>query len=334
MKSGQKSRYLIVFIVLVLMMISLGGLTRLTRSGLSIVEWKPVSGLIPPLSNNEWQRQFDLYQKTPEYNQVNQHFGLTEYKTIFLWEYSHRLLGRLIFLYTAIGGIWLWKRKKIEGKVVLTLCSVIILQGFAGWTMVKSGLDKVPHVSPYFLALHYFLALFALSLAYFYLSKMRSPIPTAWRLRDRLLWWGLGLALTAQIFYGCLTSGLKAGFAFNTFPLMGNSILPGAGFNLLPSWINFFENPILVQFIHRWLGISVFLLTLAALVILGRPSRSGRRGPFLHLFGITFAQVILGISTLLMGVPILIATLHQLIAALIVLGYLNICFRKHESKVL
>lgn len=328
-----KAAWLVSFLVLVLLMISVGGVTRLTRSGLSIVEWNPVVGMIPPLSQQDWQTQFEMYQKTPEFIHVNSHFTLAEYKKIFIWEYAHRVLGRVLFLFTLLPGLWLWRKKIVEGRLVFLLSSLIALQGLIGWLMVKSGLNKLPHVSPYLLALHFFSALIVLMTAYYFLSKMRPSFEVHATKASRRLFLALGVVLVLQIFYGCLTSGLKAGFAFNTFPLMGSSFLPPLGLNLTPVWLNLFENPITVQWIHRWLGVSTFFLVLLSGYVSVKQARSGGRGPFVHLMGITTTQALLGIVTLVTGVPIWLAALHQFVAALIVLGYCNIVFRMRTVAV-
>lgn len=315
------------FIVLVLMMISIGGITRLTRSGLSIVEWKPVSGLIPPLSESEWQYQFSLYQKTPEFTQVNSSFGVSDYKRIFIWEYLHRVLGRLIFLFVVVPGIFLWRRKLVSGRLVLSLASLVALQGLVGWLMVKSGLNTRPHVSPYMLALHFFFALSVMVYAYYFLCRSQSEnFETVEKKNWRWIQF-LGVFLLLQIFYGCLTSGLKAGFSFNTYPLMGGSFFPTGGFVLEPGWLNIFENPATIQWIHRWLGALTLLTLVGATLSIFRSHSARLRGPFFHFLGITGLQVFLGILNIVLVVPIYLAVIHQLVAALLVLAYFNILFR-------
>lgn len=326
-----KSIWLLGFIALVLLMISVGGVTRLTRSGLSIVEWKPVVGIIPPLTEADWQSQFELYQQSPEFQQMNSHFELDDYKQIFIWEYLHRLLGRLIFLYVLIPGLILWRQKVIKGNLVVLLSLLVAGQGLVGWLMVKSGLNLKPHVSPYMLALHFFLALVVLGTAYYYLSKMRPALwvemsKTKWRLLN-----SLGILFAIQIFFGCLTSGMKAGHIFNTYPLMGGQLFPPGGLNLDPTWINIFENPVTVQWIHRWVGILTLICLLVTVNVFTHWKRSPLFGPWIHLLGLVTVQIILGILNLIWMVPISLAALHQFIAALIVLGYLNIRFRLNAS---
>lgn len=330
--SRLKTIWLLGFIALVLLMISIGGLTRLTRSGLSIVEWKPIIGIIPPINEQDWQEQFDLYKKSPEYTHVNSHFELKDYKKIFLLEYLHRLLGRIIFLYIVIPGLILWRKKIVPGKLVLLLSSMVAVQGLVGWLMVKTGLNLKPHVSPYMLSLHFFLALLTLLVAYYHLSKVRSrlPVPTTPLMKNSLV--ALGVLIVIQIFYGCLTSGLKAGLYFNTYPLMDGEFFPQTALSLNPFFINFFENPVMVQWTHRWIGALTLVVLVFTSWLYMKHSRSFMK-PFVHLISITLVQVVLGILTLIMSVPIHLAATHQFFAALIFLGYFNIFFRIEKSKV-
>lgn len=325
-----KTYWLLGFIALVLLMISVGGVTRLTRSGLSIVEWKPVVGIIPPLTEADWQSQFELYQQSPEFQQMNSHFKLEDYKQIFIWEYLHRVLGRLIFLYVLIPGLILWRRKVIKGNLVVLLSLLVAGQGLVGWLMVRSGLNLKPHVSPFMLALHFFLALFVLATAYYHLCKMRPAFSAEMSPKKWFLVNGLGILLLIQIFFGCLTSGMKAGHIFNTYPLMGGEFLPPGGMNLDPAWINVFDNPVTVQWIHRWVGILTLIFLLVTVGALTKWKRSPLFGPSMHLLGLVLVQISLGILNLIWMVPIPLAALHQFIVVLIVLGYLNIRFRLKE----
>jgi len=330
LKSRAKTIWLVGFMVLVLTMIAVGGVTRLTRSGLSIAEWKPVAGILPPLNDWQWNEQFELYKKTPEFQQVNFEFNIHDYKKIFMWEYLHRQLGRFIFFYTALLGFVLWRKKRLEGKIVLLLSGTIIFQGLIGWLMVKSGLQTLPRVSPYMLSVHYFLAITVLGMAYFFLSEMRNRIELQKNFQTHFLIIVLGPLLALQIFYGNLTSGLKAGLVSQTFPLMNGQFLPAMGMGLDPWWRNFFENPVTVQWIHRWIGMStLFVIYYLGFTVISQQKNS--RGPFIHLMGITTAQVIFGILNLVFRVPIQLAILHQMIASLIVLGYLNILFRQDST---
>jgi cytochrome c oxidase assembly protein subunit 15 len=330
--SELKKKWLLAFCALVILMITVGGITRMTRSGLSIVEWKPIAGIIPPLSENDWANQFELYKQSPEYQKVNSHFEISDYKKIFLWEYSHRVLGRLLFLFIVLPGFFLWRKKLVSGKLVVTLALLVALQGLIGWLMVKTGLNVNPHVSPYMLALHFFSALIVLLVPYHQVTRLRHPeritIGESQMLNLRLF----GLLLGLQIFYGCLTSGLKAGIGYNTYPLMNGSFMPGDAFALSPSILNFFENPGLVQWTHRWIGIAV-LLGFGHVLHTFRKSSTWPHlaGAFLHLTGLLFLQVALGILNILYVVPISLASMHQLCATFLVLGYFSIVFRAKSA---
>jgi cytochrome c oxidase assembly protein subunit 15 len=326
-------RWLVGFVILLLAMIAVGGVTRLTRSGLSIVEWRPFTGILPPLSDQAWQDQFELYKQSPEFQQVNSQFALSDYQRIFIWEYIHRLLGRFIFLYALLPGVVLWRKRQVKGSIVTLLCVLVALQGLIGWLMVKSGLAHEPHVSPFMLALHFFSALTVLATVYYQLSKFRPKIviPAS---AGRVMTWvhSFGILLLIQLFYGCLTSGFKAGFSFNTYPLMGGEFFPPGGLLSEPFWVNFFVNPATIQWTHRWMGIVVFLIGIVAVKsVLGSTVKKTMKGPLFHLAGVCFVQVLLGILNVLFVVPIPLAVLHQLIASLLLMAYLNVLFRAQSE---
>lgn len=309
-------------------MVTVGGVTRLTRSGLSIVEWKPISGIIPPLNESEWQTQFDLYKKSPEYQKINSHFELADYQKIFLWEYAHRVLGRILFLFALIPGLYLWRKKLVSGAFVAGLSLLVAFQGLIGWLMVKSGLNINPHVSPYMLALHFFSALTLLLLAFRELCTLRKPLPAFQGEVQKLTYYLLGFTLAIQLFYGCITSGMKAGIGYNTYPLMNGSFFPPDALALNPTLLNFFENPGTVQWAHRWIGMLIFGLFISFLIKLKSTAAwSGLKGPMIHLVGVTGMQVFLGILNIVYVIPIPLAALHQLCATFLVLGYFNIVFR-------
>lgn len=327
-----KRIWLLTFCALVVIMIGLGGGTRLTRSGLSIVEWKPISGWVPPLSEQDWQVQFELYKKSPEFRQVNSHFDVDDYKQIFMWEYLHRVLGRLIFIFALVPGILLWRRKIVEGKLVATLSALVAAQGLIGWLMVKSGLKQDPQVSPYLLGLHFFSALAVLLVAYYHFCKTRKSLLGTFSIQSQVLFYGFGVMLGLQIFWGCLTSGLKAGFAFNTYPLMGGEFFPPGGLIRHPVILNFFENPSAVQWTHRWLGVLCLIYFAAVVFSFSRqPIWKNVRGPMIHLLGVIFSQIVFGVLNILFAVPIFLAIIHQLCAVLIVLTYFSIAFRLREA---
>jgi heme a synthase len=314
-----KKIWLGIFVGMTVLMIAVGGVTRLTRSGLSIVEWKPVSGIIPPIGDEQWQKQFDLYKQSPEYNQVNSNFELADYKKIFFWEYVHRVLGRLIFLWALIPGLMLWRKKQIRGKVLVQLLALVALQGLIGWLMVKSGLNRDPHVSPYMLSLHFFSALWVLLTAYYQLKKA-APSLSIKKGKQKTIFTTFAVLLVLQVFYGTLTSGYKAGFAFNTFPLMGGGFFPPGGL------ANLLADPATIQWVHRWLGFLVLGFAIAFLVVT-KPQGKTLRGPTMHLFGVIFVQMILGVLNLIYAVPVWLGVLHQLNGVFVILALFNLVFR-------
>lgn len=322
-KSTMSGRLFLLFLfILVLCMISLGGVTRLTRSGLSIVEWKPVSGVLPPLNESQWQLQFELYQKSPEYLQINNHFQIEDYKKIFFWEYLHRLLGRIIFVVSCCVGFFLWRRHSLKFKHALLLPLLVLSQGLIGWLMVRSGLNSRPHVSHYMLAMHFFAALLLIyMIVWIYFQLFRNEkiriLP-----KQRSLFFLTGLFLFLQIFWGNLVSGLKAGYYYNSYPLMYGRFFPADGFNLQPLFLNFFENPATVQWVHRWLGILLFtVISLLAVGFLKNKKKTGIEPDMYKLFAIALIQLVLGVSTLVLSIPIYLAVFHQVVATLLVSQY-------------
>lgn len=315
-------------------MISVGGITRLTRSGLSIVEWKPISGIIPPITEQDWQAQFELYQKSPEYQHINSHFELSDYKRIFIWEYLHRVLGRLIFLFVVIPGFILWRKKIVSGRLVLGLSSLIALQGLIGWLMVKSGLNTKPMVSPYMLALHFFSALIVLLVGFYHYLKTKTLLLKSISKINFQLLRATGILLAIQIFYGCLVSGFKAGYGYNTYPLMNGQFFPAEGYFFQPFILNFFENTATIQWTHRWFGILVFLQIIGMIYFISKSeSWAALKKPLLVFLGITVVQIILGILNIIYVVPVSLAATHQLVAALLVLSYFSIIFRLPLSNI-
>ncbi|WP_409477987.1 COX15/CtaA family protein [Pseudobdellovibrio sp. HCB154] len=310
-------------IALVLLMISVGGATRLTESGLSITEWKPVTGIIPPLTDKDWLEEFGKYKLTPQYLLVNFQMDLSQYKSIYYWEYGHRLLGRIIFLYVLLPGLFFLRRKKVSLFNFSILLTSIGFQGLMGWVMVKSGLIKEPQVSAYLLAVHYFLALALLVYTFYLLCAYREPIYFKKKSETEWLTPTVGIFLCLQIFYGCLMSGLRAGYMSDTFPLMSGQFVPEHLFDFAA---------LFVHWTHRWLGVAVaVLITIYSISGLQRTVRNSR-GPFIHLLGITLSQILLGIILVIFHVPKIGAVFHQVMAALIVLGFCNILFRSKMNE--
>lgn len=332
--SRQIAVWLLIVAALIFIMVIVGGVTRLTRSGLSIVEWNPVMGAIPPITEQQWSAEFAKYQQTPEYVQVNTGMTLDGFKNIFYVEWAHRLLGRLIGFVFLLPLIYFAVRRMIDRALLPKLIGVFILgglQGALGWFMVKSGLVDIPRVSPYRLTAHLSLAIViygyllwvAWSLLY---PKTQKTSP---QLR-RFGWFTTALVFVA-ILAGGFVAGTKAGFAFNTWPLMYGHLVPDGLFALQPWWSNFFENIPTVQFNHRMLAYAV-LIVVAVYAWFGlREKTSGHtRWGFALLPVTALAQAILGISTLLLSVPVSLGAAHQggALVLFTVALYLNHALRK------
>jgi len=314
--------WLLAVATMVFCMVVVGGITRLTESGLSITQWKPLSGAIPPLSQADWQQQFDLYKSTTEFQTVNSAMTLGDFKFIFFWEYMHRLLGRLIGLAFALPLLWFaWKRAipRGYGLRLVALLALGGLQGAIGWWMVKSGLTGRVDVSHVRLAVHLLTALLTLGglvwTACDLLALHRDPSARPSRLRKGAL---LVLVLLAgQLLLGAFTAGLRAGYAFDSWPMMGTEWFPAATPMLTPAWHNIIDNPIVVQFAHRWWA----WVAAAGLVWLGlRAARAGGRGAAILLAMLVALQIALGICVLLTGVDLALAVAHQAVAALVVMA--------------
>ncbi|MEQ8166334.1 MAG: COX15/CtaA family protein [Alphaproteobacteria bacterium] len=310
---------------MVFIMVVVGGITRLTESGLSIVDWRPFTGLFPPMNEGEWQRVFEAYQAYPEFQKVNREMTLAAFKGIFWWEYIHRLWGRLIGVVFLLPFIYFLASGTLRGPAAWRTSLAFVLGGAQaglGWFMVKSGLADDPRVSPYRLAAHLGLAViiygYLLWLALAFRDQYRAPI----RLHTRAPAWtrraaGLLLAwVFLVILSGAFVAGLDAGLAYNTFPLMGGEWVPPDLFHLTPAWRNFFENVTLVQFDHRLLGTLTLFLTIALALAVWRAARqqlipAPALAGFHVMAGVAALQVILGVATLLAYVPVSLGALHQ-----------------------
>ena len=302
--------------LLIFAMVVLGGVTRLTRSGLSIVEWDPIMGAVPPLSQIQWEQTFDQYKLTPEYRKVNHGMSLPEFKGIFYVEWAHRLLGRLIGVVFLVPFLYFLVRRRITRALVPKLTAMLVLgglQGVLGWYMVKSGLVDIPRVSPYRLTAH--LALAVVVYAYIFwtalgLLRASQPLPPPAGLRR------FGAAVTALIFVmilsGGFVAGTRAGFVFNSFPLMNGHFFPEGMYALQPLWVNLFENIATVQFNHRALAYLMCIVIPAfwwSAMQYALPA--GTRRAVHLLLGWLALQVALGIMTLLYAVPVPLAAAHQ-----------------------
>ncbi len=319
---GAIRAWLVVLFALVTLMIAVGGMTRLTDSGLSITEWRPVTGAIPPLSAEDWQREFDLYREIPQYQLMNRGMSLAEFKVIYWWEWGHRQLGRVIGLVWGAGFLWFLARRRIPPgwtPRLLALGALGGLQGAIGWWMVASGLEEgMLSVASYRLATHLGLAFVILGLIAWFvllLGRTEAQLLTARRSREgRLSSISTGLMHFAflQILIGALVAGIDAGRNFTDWPLMAGGFFPPAPFELTPLWRNFFEDDGLVQFIHRMAG---YLLAAFGIVLWLRARRSPHPATRLAFHAVLAAmalQVLLGIVTVLYGAPVQIALVHQL----------------------
>jgi heme a synthase len=308
---------------LVLAMVLVGGATRLTESGLSITEWQPVMGTLPPLTGAQWQAAFEKYQAIPQYQALNAGMNLAAFKTIYWWEWTHRLLGRLIGVAFLLPFLWFVWRGTVRPALRLRLWFIFglgALQGAVGWWMVTSGLVGRVEVSQYRLATHLILA----SLIYVALiwtarrldERAREPMPA----RIRAAATALLVLVLGQIYLGALVAGLRAGYVYNTWPLIDGAFVPDGArlFFDLPAWRNFFENTLTVQFDHRMLAYLTFVCALLHALDVTRTAktRPARLGAF-ALFAALMLQATLGILTLVLVVPLLLALAHQAIAMVV-----------------
>jgi cytochrome c oxidase assembly protein subunit 15 len=316
------ARWLLLCCGLVFAMVVLGGFTRLTGSGLSMVDWRPIMGALPPLGETAWQRVFELYQQSPEFQKVNSGMDVQAFKSIFWLEYLHRLLGRIIgivflvpFVFFVIKG-YIQRREWPKYLLMFLLGG---MQGLLGWYMVKSGLVDRPAVSQYRLTAHLIAAFLIYSYMFWVALSLLYPA------RENTAphaWFGRTLAVTGlivvTIISGGFVAGLKAGKIYNTFPMMGDGWLPPGLMALQPAWKNLFDNAVTAQFDHRWLALTT-LLVVVIYWVRARKARLPRRAAvgvnaLLHA---AILQVLLGIATLLMSVPVYLGVLHQASAMLL-----------------
>ena len=315
----QIAIWLLVCCATIFAMIILGGVTRLTGSGLSMVQWEPIMGVLPPLNQAEWEETFLLYQQFPEYKLKNFAMSLGEFKSIFWFEYAHRMLGRSIGIIFLIPFLFFLVKGKLDRALTPKLIMMFVLgglQGLMGWYMVKSGLVSDPHVSQYRLTAH--LALAVIIYAYMFwvaLDLLYPTIANELNNHKRKLWrFSMIISITVFItlLSGGFVAGTRAGFAFNTFPLMDGRLIPTGLFELSPIWRNFFENIVTVQFDHRVLATLLFLMIPAFWWIAQKSEPEPRVRTGLHLLLAALAlQLTLGISTLLLIVPVSLAAAHQ-----------------------
>ncbi len=319
------SHWLLICLLLIFFMVVLGGVTRLTGSGLSMVNWHPIHGSIPPITSAQWDEEFSFYRQSPEFQKFNRDMNVDDFKSIFWFEYSHRLLGRVIGLVFFVPFVYFWWRKKIKPDLTPKLLMMFVLgglQGLLGWYMVKSGLVNNPHVSQYRLTAHLVSAILIYGFILWTWLDLRYP-KSLQRSQDQQLnrccqlSFGLLALVLLTIVSGGFVAGLKAGLIFNTFPLMGGQWVPEGVLALSPWYMNLFENKVTVQFGHRVLAIGIAVL-LFAWYIKGRGLSVSQRfdgqrltRSFKWVGMMVIIQVSLGLSTLLFQVPVPIAAMHQ-----------------------
>jgi len=310
-------------------MIVVGGITRLTESGLSMVDWRPVIGILPPLNELQWQEAFDAYKAYPQYQKVNTNMDLAAFKGIFYWEYGHRVLGRLIGIIFFVPFVILLWLGKVEKPMVPKLWLGLVLgasQGLMGWYMVKSGLIDIPRVSHYRLAAHLMLALVILAYLWWLVLALVRVKRTSIVPPFRTLVYTLAGLLTLQILYGAFVAGSRAGYGFNTFPLMNGELMPQLALQLEPLWHNLVDNNAMLQFLHRWLGAAIMALTIPVFVLGLRSGSAALKKTTMILMIVVFGQFMLGVLTLINVVPIGLASAHQAGACILLLVVVNLVY--------
>jgi cytochrome c oxidase assembly protein subunit 15 len=310
--------------VLIGAMVVVGGATRLTQSGLSITQWQPISGAVPPLSEADWQAEFRNYQQIPQYRELNRGMTLAEFKGIFWWEWGHRLLGRVIGIVVAVPLVVFWWRGMLGAALTRRLAVILglgALQGALGWWMVSSGLagSGRTSVAPYRLAMHLTLAVLLFAAVVWTARSLRpARAEAAPPAIVRIGAWAVLAMAFVQLFLGAITAGLHAGLSFNTWPLMDGTLLPSAAqlFPREPAWLNLFHNPMTAQFCHRMGAYLLFGLALLHAATAWGYGMSARRA--LAVLAMVTVQAVLGILTLINVVPIPLALAHQFGALLVV----------------
>ena len=323
-----KLTWLILSCIIVVSTILIGGYTRLSSAGLSIVEWRPVTGMIPPISSQDWQDELSKYQTSPEYQQINLGISINEFKEIYWIEYVHRMVARLVglvfalpffvFLYYKI----LTRQEKCISSLILCL---ILLQGFLGWYMVSSGLDKIPFVSHFRLAIHLITAIFIYCLMFVLICR-NLPVKVLYNVDNmkfriyKIMLYFLLFAIIVQIFIGGLVAGLDAGYVYNTFPRMAGRLIPPQIYSFS---LGHFSSPLHIQFLHRFTGYLISIIALLSWLyslILFRKAPKVIFYISLILFSI-ICQILLGILTLIYIVPVPLALLHQIFP----IGIISLC---------
>lgn len=302
---------------LIFCMVVIGGITRLTGSGLSITEWNVIMGTLPPLNDQEWQVAFEKYQQIPQFTEVNSHFGLEDFKGIFWWEYIHRLVGRMIGIVFIVPFLYFLIRRKLDAVTLRKAVFLFLLgglQGFLGWFMVKSGLSERTSVSHIRLAIHLTTAFVTFGFTFWFaLQSMKSRTSAYQDVRVRawlkvLLW-----VVVVQLIYGAFVAGLHAGKMFNSFPLMNGAVIPETIW--IPSFGsgNLTDNPATVQFIHRFLAFAItFIVAVVFLQVIRSTADREQKSAIYFLAGALSLQIALGIFTILYHAPLMLSSIHQI----------------------
>ena len=327
-REARNRKYIRIWLYLVLIVLAtivlVGGATRMTGSGLSITEWKPIHGIIPPFGHDQWMEEFDKYRQIPQYQQLNKGMSLAEFQQIFWWEWAHRFLARGVGFLVALPLAFFWLTGRLERRLkprMIFILALGALQGAVGWWMVASGLVDRVDVSQYRLATHLTLACIIFA-AVMYVARglaVYSEAP-ANRQTQRLAGWFV-LFVFIQIYLGALVAGLDAGLSYNTWPLMDGAVIPGDLFPIQPIWHNLFESPKTVQFVHRCFAYFVLIAAIwqAVSTVRQAPGTTHARRAVLLVVLVTL-QAAIGITTLLMQVPIGLGLLHQFFA-IVILGF-------------
>ena len=322
--------WLITSLFMVFLIITVGGLTRLTDSGLSITKWELFKGMLPPLSNKSWINYFEQYKQIPQYKLMNFDMNIEQFKFIFYWEYFHRILARLIGIFFIVPLIFFVLTKKIN-KTYLKICSLIfiliLIQGVVGWLMVKSGLINDVTVSHYRLSLHLSIAILIISSLFWLILNFSSKTfkPFFKFSYDNFPYFVLILLIYAQIIMGAFVSGLDAGKIYQTWPMMGNTFIPN---DLIEIDLLRFDNHSLVQFYHRNLAYFLILYISILVILIYKNNQFNLYKPLAILIFFLILQVLLGIFTLISGLNIYLASAHQITSVLFVLSALNLYYLK------
>jgi cytochrome c oxidase assembly protein subunit 15 len=306
---------------LILVMVVVGGATRLTESGLSITEWKPISGVVPPLSDADWAKEFDAYKKIPQYAAMNADMTLDGFKKIFWWEWAHRLLARVIGAVFIIPGVWFWITGRLKGdfgKRIVVATMLLALEPIVGWWMVTSGLSERTEVAQGRLAIHLLIA--AATFAALIQAAVGAGASRGEKFRNGFIGaaWGLVAVVFLQLGLGAVVAGLRAGRIYNDWPLMGGRLVPSEAFGLRPWMRSLFDDPATAQFDHRLVGYIALVFAIALAVSAARSAPETRMATRTKIVAAAACvQVLLGIVTLVFVVPLHAALAHQAVALIL-----------------